>query len=119
MERVRSRCESTTTDETDLTSVVKSEGCPGKLMSNNRNVRTSDADTGCSSKVQKTKSDSDTWNDKSRPCSNETKLQIDNKDIDCYCIPESAYDLLSKCLHFDPAKRITANDALRHPFLVS
>lgn len=38
---------------------------------------------------------------------------------DCYCIPDEAYDLLSKCLKLDPAQRITAADALNHHFLVS
>ena len=28
----------------------------------------------------------------------------------------TAVDLLSKMLHYDPARRITANDALKHPF---
>lgn len=38
---------------------------------------------------------------------------------DCHCIPDSAYDLLSKCLKLDPAQRISASDALNHLFLTS
>lgn len=29
----------------------------------------------------------------------------------------SFVDLLDKCLHLDPAKRITPKEALQHPFL--
>ena len=38
---------------------------------------------------------------------------------DCYCIPDSAYDLLAKCLKLDPSQRINASDALNHQFLTS
>jgi len=31
--------------------------------------------------------------------------------------PDEAYDLLKRCLDLNPLTRITANDALRHPFL--
>ena len=34
-------------------------------------------------------------------------------------LPESAYDLLYKCLELNPSKRITAQDALEHPFLAN
>ena len=33
-------------------------------------------------------------------------------------IPNSAFDLLEKCLCLDPSKRITAKAALKHPFIV-
>lgn len=32
-------------------------------------------------------------------------------------IPDSAYDLLYKCLELNPSERITAQQALQHPFL--
>lgn len=32
-------------------------------------------------------------------------------------VPDSAYDLLHRCLELSPSKRITAQDALEHPFL--
>ena len=32
-------------------------------------------------------------------------------------LPESAYDLLYKCLEINPVKRVTAQEALQHPFL--
>lgn len=55
------------------------------------------------------------------------KAEVQKKDIDvsyevpgdCFCIPDSAYDLLSKCLKLDPAQRITASDALNHDYLAS
>ena len=31
--------------------------------------------------------------------------------------PDAAYDLLERCLEVDPAKRISAKEALAHPFL--
>ena len=31
--------------------------------------------------------------------------------------PDEAYDLLKRCLDLNPLTRITANDALGHPFL--
>ena len=34
-------------------------------------------------------------------------------------LPESAYDLLYKCLELNPSKRITAQDALEHSFLAN
>jgi len=33
-----------------------------------------------------------------------------------YIIPDSAYDLLAKCLELNPIKRISATECLRHPF---
>lgn len=56
-----------------------------------------------------------------------TRLELSNKSVvhsskvkgDCYCIPDSAYDLLSKCLKLDPLQRISASDALNHQFLTS
>ena len=36
---------------------------------------------------------------------------------DCICIPDSAYNLLERLLELDPHKRITAEEALSHPFL--
>eukprot|EP00794_Sanderia_malayensis_P016231 gene16231-17868_t len=39
--------------------------------------------------------------------------------FDCHCIPPDAYDLLSQCLQLDPLRRITAEEALQHRFLVS
>lgn len=32
-------------------------------------------------------------------------------------LPESAYDLLYSCLELNPMKRVTAHEALQHPFL--
>ena len=32
-------------------------------------------------------------------------------------IPDSAFDLLYKCLELNPSERITAEEALQHPFL--
>jgi serine/threonine protein kinase len=32
---------------------------------------------------------------------------------------EEALDLLRRLLHFNPDKRVTAEDGLRHPFVVS
>ena len=32
-------------------------------------------------------------------------------------LPESAYDLLYRCLELNPLKRVTAEEALEHPFL--
>ena len=48
-----------------------------------------DSDGGCGS-------DSDSWNQ----------------------VPDSAYDLLHRCLDLNPATRITANLALQHSFMV-
>ena len=56
-----------------------------------------------------------------------TRPEIRNKSVvasnimagDCYCIPDSAYDLLSKCLTLDSSQRISASDALNHQFLTS
>ena len=31
--------------------------------------------------------------------------------------PPTVYDLLSECMQLDPARRISALDAYRHPFL--
>lgn len=32
-------------------------------------------------------------------------------------VDEKAYDLVMKCLRFDPLERITAEDILRHPYV--
>ena len=56
-----------------------------------------------------------------------TRSELSNKSVvlsgkvtgDCHCIPDSAYDLLSKCLKLDPSQRISASDALNHQFLTS
>lgn len=34
-------------------------------------------------------------------------------------VPESAYELLNRCLDLNPATRITAEQALSHPFIVN
>ena len=34
----------------------------------------------------------------------------------CWMVPDSAYDLLEQCLNLDPRARISAEEALRHPF---
>ena len=38
---------------------------------------------------------------------------------DCKGIPDSAYDLLERLVELDPNKRISAEDALNHPFITS
>ena len=35
----------------------------------------------------------------------------------CHCIPDTAYDLLERLLELQPHKRITADEALHHPFV--
>ncbi|EDO33825.1 predicted protein [Nematostella vectensis] len=34
----------------------------------------------------------------------------------CWAVPDSAYDLLERCLDLNPSTRITASEALSHPF---
>lgn len=46
------------------------------------------------------------------------KLQKDAWDSKLCNVPDSAYDLLDRCLDPNPFTRITAEAALRHPFLV-
>eukprot|EP00117_Sycon_ciliatum_P043335 scpid99554/ scgid31391/ Probable serine/threonine-protein kinase cdc7; Cell division control protein 7 len=42
----------------------------------------------------------------------------DTDDNVCWCcVPDSAYDLLRRCLDLNPLTRITASQALSHPFL--
>lgn len=36
-----------------------------------------------------------------------------------FAIPESAFDLLGKCLELDPRRRISAAEAMQHPFFTS
>lgn len=37
----------------------------------------------------------------------------------CWAIPSSAYDLLQRCLDLNPQTRITASQALQHPFFAT
>ncbi|XP_047134529.1 cell division cycle 7-related protein kinase isoform X1 [Hydra vulgaris] len=41
----------------------------------------------------------------------------DAESNECLCIPDSAFNLLERLLELDPQKRITAEEALLHPFL--
>jgi hypothetical protein len=59
------------------------------------------------------------------PTGNETFPEhLDGSRCTCHCgscpefVPRSAYDLLERCLDLNPATRITANDALDHPFFL-
>lgn len=47
-------------------------------------------------------------------CSNMNVLEVTKS---WQSLPDSAYDLLYRCLEMNPAKRVTALDALQHPFL--
>ena len=49
-----------------------------------------------------------------RMTSERTDTRISEK---CQCVPDTAYDLLEKLLELDPRKRISADEALHHPFL--
>lgn len=50
---------------------------------------------------------------------------VDSSDVDLCdaattnetIFPDSAYDLAKRCLDLDPTSRITAAEALKHPFL--
>ena len=50
---------------------------------------------------------------------------LDGSQCDCHCgscsqyVPNSAYDFLEKCLDVNPTTRITASEALNHPFLAN
>lgn len=54
----------------------------------------------------------------------ETDNIKDSSDLDCSCrncakIPDSVYDLLEQLMELDPYKRISAEEALKHPFIAS
>ena len=63
---------------------------------------------------------------KSCSCREETEgtsaMHLDGSNCPCTCatccwtIPDVAYDLLRQCLHLDPQKRVSAAEALEHPF---
>lgn len=52
----------------------------------------------------------------------ERRQHLDGSECSCTCsnccwmVPHSAYDLLEQCLKLDPRLRISADEALRHPF---
>lgn len=60
-------------------------------------------------------------------CSNRGHSPVNDKHLDgsqcssecsrcCWSAPSSAYDLLQRCLDLNPNTRITAREALEHPF---
>jgi len=63
-------------------------------------------------------------NDETDMISSPAKRPRSEKNEECMCkdckgIPTSAYDLLERLIELDPEKRISAEEALKHPFITS
>lgn len=81
--------------------------------SSNENTKVRFLSTGHSPQTQKTEISTDL----------SVRQHLDGARCTCICgscsgyVPTSAYNLLEKCLDLNPSTRITAAEALRHPFL--
>ena len=51
-----------------------------------------------------------------RTAAKDRGLKCNKRDVVTF--PDSAYDLLTRLLSLVPAERITATEALRHPFII-
>lgn len=99
-----------------IKSMKRKQSDPADFSSPSKRTRTSETDSKRSD-IHTSTGEKSAADQKDQVPVDKTKSGKPKKKIVCSCIPDSAYDLLERLLELRPDKRLSAEDALKHPFV--